>query len=77
MANLHVQPKRKNYLWIWVLIIILIAAAAIYYYVNYYNKGTNRGPDNTLQTTPASKLHFAQASIDKPAPAGAILQFYF
>lgn len=35
MANLHVQPKRKNYAWVWILILILIIAAAAYYFIVY------------------------------------------
>ncbi|MEO8821756.1 MAG: hypothetical protein ABI267_05355 [Ginsengibacter sp.] len=37
MAELHVQPKRKNYWWLWIILIIIIIGA-IYYYVNYYHK---------------------------------------
>jgi hypothetical protein len=39
MANLHVQQKRRNYLWLWILIILIIAAG-LFYYFNYYRKGT-------------------------------------
>jgi len=35
MANLHVQPKRKNNSWLWILLLIIIAAAAIYYFAVY------------------------------------------
>lgn len=37
MANLHVQPKRKNYAWVWILILILIIAGAVYYF-GFYKK---------------------------------------
>ncbi|MDQ6764085.1 MAG: hypothetical protein M3015_15865 [Bacteroidota bacterium] len=51
MANLHVQPKRKNYVWVWIIIIVLIIAAAVYYYENYYKKGVQPGNNNTGLTT--------------------------
>ncbi len=35
MANLHVQPKRKNYAWLWILILILIIAGVAYYFMVY------------------------------------------
>ena len=38
MAELHVQRKRSNYIWLWLLIIIVVAAAGIYYYMQYYRK---------------------------------------
>jgi hypothetical protein len=38
MAELHVQRKRSNYIWLWLLIIIIVAAAGIYYYMHYYQK---------------------------------------
>jgi hypothetical protein len=53
MANLHVQPKRKNYLWVWILIIMLIVAAGVYYYLNYYNKGIKPGPANASHEVPS------------------------
>src|SRR5215211_1079312 len=60
MANLHVQPKRKNTLWIWILIIIiLIAAAGIYYYENYYKKGVNPGSENVNFELPATQPNLA------------------
>ena len=60
MANLHVQPKRKNYLWIWILVIIVIIAAAIYYYMNYYNKNITSSSGNTFRHTPALQLKIAK-----------------
>ncbi|MEO8111720.1 MAG: hypothetical protein ABI594_16865 [Ginsengibacter sp.] len=35
MANLHVQPKRKNYAWLWILILIVIIACLAYYFMIY------------------------------------------
>jgi flagellar basal body-associated protein FliL len=58
MANLHVQPKRKSNLWIWLIIIILIIAAAVYYYVNYYSKGITPGSDKAMHGTPALQVNY-------------------
>lgn len=38
MAELHVQPKRNNFWWLWLVLAILIIAGLIYYF-NYYQKG--------------------------------------
>ena len=65
MANLHVQPKRKNYLWVWILIIVLIIAAAVYYYTNYYKKGITPGSDKAFRESPL-KLNLAQVPFKKP-----------
>jgi hypothetical protein len=59
MANLHVQRKRKNYLWVW-LLIILIIAAAVYYYINYYSKGIKPGTATTSRIAPSLPLQFAK-----------------
>jgi hypothetical protein len=64
MANLHVQPKRKSNLWIWVLIIIiLIIAAGIYYYENYYKKGVTPGSDNARYELPVTQQNLAKVLI--------------
>jgi len=59
MANLHVQPKRKNYVWVWILIIILIISAAVYYYVNYYSKGIRPGTNTSSRSVPSLQLKVA------------------
>ena len=74
MANLHVQPKRKNYLWVWILIIILIITAAVYYYVNYYSKGIKPGTGNASRVVPSLQSGFAQASAHKRCPATITFQ---
>lgn len=56
MANLHVQPKRKNYLWLWILVILIIAAA-LYYYFNYYKKGETPSVDTGFRQSPALQIH--------------------
>jgi hypothetical protein len=38
MAELHVQSKRNNYRWLWLLLAIIVISGAIYYYLNYYQK---------------------------------------
>lgn len=43
MAELHVQPKKRNYWWLWLIIILIIIAGAVYYYENYYVKNNNTG----------------------------------
>ncbi len=50
MAELHVQRKRSNYIWLWLLIIIIVAAAGIYYYKHYYRK------DNVVVNTKTSSF---------------------
>lgn len=54
MANLHVQPKKKNYAWAWILVILIIVAA-IYYYFNYYKKGITPGGDKAFKESPLQK----------------------
>ena len=39
MANLHVQPKRKSFAWLWIIILILVIAGAIYYFAVYKKQG--------------------------------------
>lgn len=73
MANLHVQPKRKNYLWVWILI-ILILAAAVYYYVNYYSKGIKPGAANTSRIVPSLQLHFGEVYGYNPSLATITIQ---
>lgn len=56
MADLHVQPKRKNNLWVWILIIVLLVAAAVYYFAVYKKDvpGTDRASlELPLQLAPA------------------------
>ena len=65
MANLHVQPKRKNYLWLLILVIILIIAAGVYYYINYYSKSVSPAPDNTFNNT-SLQLKTAEVACSKP-----------
>ena len=66
MANLHVQPKRKNYLWLWIIIILLIAAG-IYYYLNYYSKGIKPGSGNALSYPVHSKLYYSKLLVNTVA----------
>ena len=63
MADLHVQPKRKNNTWIWILVIILIIAAAVYYYFNYYKKGITPGSDKAFFETPSLQLNLSQVTL--------------
>jgi len=68
MANLHVQPKKKNYLWIWILVIILIIAAGVYYYMNYYSKGITPVRDHTFHH---SSIQLKTAEV--PAPGHSVI----
>lgn len=68
MANLHVQPKRKNYAWLWIIILVLIIAAAVYYFLVY--KKQVPAADNALLHN--SSLQF-QAALQTPANASVIL----
>ncbi len=61
MANLNVQPKKKNYLWLWIIIILLIVAG-IYYYMNYYRKGITPGSRNALNYATHSGMQYAQCN---------------
>ena len=64
MANLNVQPKKKNYLWLWIIIILLIAAG-IYYYLNYYSKGIKPGSGNALSYPIDSGMQYAEQAVNK------------
>ena len=66
MANLHVQPKKKNYLWLWIILIVLIAAG-IYYYLNYYSKGIKPGSGAALSYPVHSKLYYSKLFTNKIA----------
>ena len=65
MANLHVQPKRRNNAWIWILIIILIIVAVVYYYTNYYKKGITPGSDKAFRESPSLQTNLSQVSFKK------------
>lgn len=69
MAELHVQPKRNSYWWVWLILALLIIGGAIYWYLNYYQKGTGTvvpARDSTAVTTPPTgdsvNLAMGQAS---------------
>ncbi len=66
MANLHVQPKKKNYLWVWIIIILLIAAG-VYYYFAYYSKGIKPGSGNASNYPVHSKLYYSKLLVNKAA----------
>ena len=51
MAELHVQRKRGNYLWSWLLLVILLIAGAVYFYINYGQK-----KNQVTTTKPTSAL---------------------
>jgi hypothetical protein len=38
MAELHVQRKKNNGLWLWFIVAVIIIVGALYYYINYYQK---------------------------------------
>ncbi|MEP6596693.1 MAG: hypothetical protein ABJA71_12140 [Ginsengibacter sp.] len=63
MANLHVQPKRRNNSWIWILVIVLIIAAAVYYYLNYYKKGITPGSEKAFREAPSQQLNLSQVRV--------------
>jgi len=63
MANLHVQPKRRNNAGIWILVIILIITAAVYYYFNYYKKGITPGSDKAFRESPSLQVKLSQVSM--------------
>lgn len=52
MAELHVQPKRKNFWWLWLVLTIIIIAGLIYiYYFVYFEKGKAIGMGTTNDST--------------------------
>ena len=40
MAELHVQPKRNSYWWLWLVLAIIIVGGIIYYFIVYKNGKT-------------------------------------
>ncbi len=70
MANLHVQPKKKNYLWVWIIIILLIIAAGVYYYINYYSKGIRPGSGNALSYPARSGVYYSKQFVNHNICAG-------
>lgn len=35
MAEIRVEPKRRNLTWLWVVLIVIVAAALAYYFIYY------------------------------------------
>lgn len=35
MAEIRVEPKRRNLAWLWILLIVIVAAALAYYFIYY------------------------------------------
>ena len=35
MAEIRVEPKRRNLTWRWVVLIVIVAAALAYYFIYY------------------------------------------
>ncbi len=35
MAEIRVEPKRRNLAWLWILLIVIVAAAVAYYFIYY------------------------------------------
>lgn len=68
MANLHVQPKRRNNAWLWILILVIIIAAAIYYFEVY----KKQAPANSsvFQLNTSSQLK----SVQLPAAPKTIVE---
>jgi len=50
MAELHVQRKRNNFLWLWLIIVALIIAAVAYWYLNYYQQNGVTTTTNSADT---------------------------
>jgi hypothetical protein len=38
MAEIHVGPKRRSFVWLWSLLLVIIVGALVYY-VFYYQNG--------------------------------------
>jgi len=55
MAELHVQRKRKNFSWLWLIIVALIIAVVVYWYMNYYQQNGELNTNNT--TTSADTIN--------------------
>ncbi len=70
MANLHVQPKRKNYLWVWIVIIVLIIVAAVYYFTTY-KKGS--GFDKAFINSASMQSYLARVPLNKSINTAFIL----
>ena len=80
MAELHVQRKRNNYGWLWLLLAILIIGGALFYYFNYYKKDNSTGfttntdssyhqsarSTDTINTTNYSDNLWSQVNFDSP-----------
>lgn len=72
MANLHVQPKKKNYLWLWLIILAVIIAGAIYYFTVY--KEQHPPVDNAQHQSSTLQTHFAQTSAERGRHAVAMVR---
>ncbi len=80
MAELHVQRKRNNYGWLWLMLAILIIGGALFYYFNYYKKDNSTGfttntdssyhqsarSTDTINTTNYSDNLWSQVNFDSP-----------
>ena len=65
MAQLHVQPKRNSYWWLWLLLTLMVIAGAIYWYINYYHKNGNNTVYN--KGTSSTISYKSGAQNDNPA----------
>ncbi len=63
MANLHVQPKRKSFAWLWIIILILIIGGAIYYFAVY--KQQEHATTTTLRAPSSLQLQIAKVQSQK------------
>jgi len=37
MAEIHVEPRRRNMVWLWILLALVIAGGVAYYFMYYRN----------------------------------------
>jgi hypothetical protein len=40
MAEIHIEPRRRSMVWLWIVLALIIAGGAVYYFLYYRNGAT-------------------------------------
>jgi hypothetical protein len=40
MAEIHVEPRRRSMIWLWIILALIIAGGLVYYFLYYRNGAT-------------------------------------
>lgn len=40
MAEIHIEPRRRSMVWLWIVLALIIAGGLVYYFLYYRNGAT-------------------------------------